>query len=265
MKALWTNDVHLEFLDERRRGLFLRKLGSTDADCILIAGDMGQASSIVSYLKEMEAILKRPVYFVLGNHDYYYGSIHSIRASVRNLVEQSRWLRWVTESGVTRLTDKTALIGHDGWGDGRFGNHISSRVELNDFLFIKELSGLSRKERLQRIGALGDETAQHFMKVLPEAFGAANHVVVLTHVPPFVEAAWYQGGHSGPDWLPFFACKAAGEVLRAAMQEHPDKQMTVLCGHTHGGGVSQILPNLVAHTGAARYGHPVAQGMFDWD
>ena len=264
MKALWTNDIHLEFLDDRKRRSFLRKLDRSDADCILIAGDIGQAPSIVSYLEEMEAILRRPIYFVLGNHDYYHGSIASTRASVRTLVTRSRWLRWVSETGVTRLTEKTALIGHDGWGDGRLGDYSSSGVELNDFLLIEELSGLSRGERLQRIGALGDEAARHLKKALPEAL-RSDHVVVLTHVPPFAEAAWHEGRHSGPDWLPFFSCKAAGDVLRTAMEDHPDKRMTVLCGHTHGGGVSQILPNLVAYTGAARYGHPVASGVFDWD
>lgn len=265
MKALWINDIHLEFLDDRRRRLFLSKLSRSAADCILIAGDIGPAPSVIPYLEEMEAILQRPIYFALGNHDYYYGSISSMRTSVRNLVTRSRYLRWVNESGVIKLSGQTALIGHDGWGDGRLGDFHSSGVELNDFLLIRELSGLSRQALLRRIETLGDEAADHVMAVLPEALNVADHVVVLTHVPPFVEAAWHRGAYSGPDWLPFFACKAVGDVLMAAMQDHPHKRMTILCGHTHGGGESQILPNLVAYTGAARYGHPVVQRVFDWD
>jgi len=265
MKVLWINDIHLEFLDDRKRKLFLSRLSRSEADCILIAGDIGQEPSVISYLEEMEAVLQRPVYFALGNHDYYYGSISSTRASVRDLDGRVRFLRWVNDSGTISLTPKTVLIGHDGWGDGRLGDFRSSRVELNDFLLIKELSGLSGQERLQRIMMLGDEAAQHFSKILPEALRVANHVVVLTHVPPFVEASWYRGRHSEPDFLPFFTCKAAGDVLKTAMEDHPDKQMTVLCGHTHGGGQSQILPNLVAYTGAARYGRPVVQRIFDWN
>jgi hypothetical protein len=30
--------------------------------------------------------------------------------------------------------------------------------------------------------------------------------------------------------------------------------MTVLCGHTHGNGVAQLMPNLTAYTGEASYG-----------
>ena len=263
MKALWTNDIHLEFLDNRGRRLFLRKLAGSDAECALIAGDIGQAPSLVAYLEEIEAVLQRPIYFALGNHDYYRGSIAETSASIRDLVKRSRWLRWVSDLPAIQLTAGTALVGHDGWGDGRLGDYHSSMVELSDFLYIKEVTGLSKSERLQRIGALGDEAAQHLTEVLPEAL-ASDHVVVLTHVPPWAEAAWHEGGHSGPEWLPFFSCKAVGEVLRATMLSHPNKEMTVLCGHTHGGGVSQILPNLVVYTGAARYGHPVAQGVFDW-
>jgi 3',5'-cyclic-AMP phosphodiesterase len=100
--------------------------------------------------------------------------------------------------------------------------------------------------------------------ILRKALNVADHVVVLTHVPPFVEAAWHRGAHSDPDWLPFFACKAAGDVLKNTMENHPHKRMTVLCGHTHGGGVSHILPNLVVYTGAARYGHPTIHRALEW-
>ena len=35
--------------------------------------------------------------------------------------------------------------------------------------------------------------------------------------------------------------------------------MTVLCGHTHGKGEVQILPNLIVKTGGADYGKPELQ------
>jgi predicted MPP superfamily phosphohydrolase len=264
MKVIWINDIHLEFLDHESRVRFMRRLARSDAESVLIAGDIGQSHSVVPFLKEMEAALERPIYFVLGNHDYYYGSISSTRTAIRNLVGSSHYLRWVTESDVTMIADMTALIGHDGWGDGRLGDS-SSRAELNDFLLIEELTGISRAERLQRLKALGDEAGCHFSEVLPQALRLADHVVVLTHVPPFAEATWYRGAHSEPDWLPFFACKAAGDVLKKMMNNHLHKRMTVLCGHTHGSGVSRILPNLVVYTGAARYSHPTIHKALELD
>jgi hypothetical protein len=136
---------------------------------------------------------------------------------------------------------------------------------LNDFLLITELAGLSRGDLLQQLHHLGNEAAEHFRTVLPKTLMSAENVVVLTHVPPFLEAAWYDGRYCDPDWLPFFSCKAVGDILSAVMQKHPDKRMTVLCGHTLGVGTSQILPNLVTMTGQARYGHPVIQEIFEWE
>jgi Icc protein len=84
-------------------------------------------------------------------------------------------------------------------------------------------------------------------------------------VPPWREAAWHRGKPSDDDWLPFFSCKAAGDVLEAAMRARPDREMLVLCGHTHGGGVARILPNLEVRTGEAKYGQPRIQGVIELD
>ena len=46
-----------------------------------------------------------------------------------------------------------------------------------------------------------------------QALERFEHVLVLTHVPPFREACWHEGRISGDDYLPYFACKATGDVL----------------------------------------------------
>jgi len=38
----------------------------------------------------------------------------------------------------------------------------------------------------------------------------------------------------------------------------------VLCGHTHGAGEAEILPNLRVLTAGARYGAPVVQRALEW-
>jgi len=265
MNALWINDIHLEFLDEQQLARFLNDLRNHKSDCILAGGDIAQAPSVSHYLSKLAAELQCPIYFVLGNHDYYYGSITAVRASISELVIGSHNLYWLNQTGIVRLTETTALVGHDGWGDGRLGDFHNSAVRLNDFLLIEELVGIPQEALLKQLHQLGDEAAEHFRALLPEALRVSNHVVVLTHVPPFLEAAWYDGRYCDPDWLPFFSCKVVGEVLKETMRAHPNKRMTVLCGHTHGGGISQILPNLVSHTGPANYGNASIQRVFKWD
>lgn len=46
------------------------------------------------------------------------------------------------------------------------------------------------------------------------------------------------------------------------MAERSDRSLTVLCGHTHGAGETQVMPNLLAITGGAEYGRPKVQRVF---
>jgi Icc protein len=50
-----------------------------------------------------------------------------------------------------------------------------------------------------------------------------------------------------------------GDVLVKIMREHLGYNLTVLCGHTHGGGETEILSNLYVKTGGAEYGEPKLQ------
>jgi hypothetical protein len=54
--------------------------------------------------------------------------------------------------------------------------------------------------------------------------------------------------------MPAFTCKAMGDVILEVAEANPGCNMTVLCGHTHGHGVADLLPNLRAYTGDAEYG-----------
>ena len=73
----------------------------------------------------------------------------------------------------------------------------------------------------------------------------------------------HEGRHSDDNWTPHFACGAVGEALAEIMAEHSDRSLTVLCGHTHGDGETQVMPNLLAITGGAEYGRPTVQWVFE--
>ena len=264
MKVLWLTDVHLDFPDANGLERFYRKLEKATADAILISGDIGQAPTVIEFLRQIQIAAQCPVYFVFGNHDYYYGSIASVRAQAAR-VFTSGPIKYASLAGIIPLTQTVCCVGHDGWGDSRNGNFLGSNVLLNDFELISELAGLPKLSLQKKLMQLGDEATMHLRTVLPDALAAFQHVILLTHVPPFPESAWWQGKPSGSDFLPFFSCKAMGDVLMEFIQKYPKKQMTVLCGHTHGSGIARILPNLIVYTGSARYGYPKIQKSFIWE
>lgn len=265
MRAAWLTDIHLNFLSEDDILRLLAAVNEHAPDAILIGGDIGDALRLPGYLRTIDLAVRCPVYFVLGNHDFYHGAVRSVRHMVREICADSNHLVYLPEAGVVPLNDEVALIGVDGWGDGRCGAYGQTRVLLNDFLLIEDLQGLTRDERLVRLMALGDAEAARACAHLPDALDQRRRVVFLTHVPPFREACWYKGQIANENFLPFFACKAVGDALLAAMDAQPaDRDLLVLCGHTHSGGSAQVRENVLALTGSTRYGAPVVQRVFEW-
>jgi len=262
VKVAWLTDIHLNFIKMPGIRDFCGKVREVGPDAVFLTGDIGEAPDVGAHLLTLERELHRPIYFVLGNHDFYKSTFAEVKEHIAGLVEDSRWLRWVSRDGVVELTPGTGLLGHEGWPDGRLGLAAGSPVMVSDFLLIGDLMGLPRGELFQRLNFLGDEAAQFFREKLPGALSRFQNLIVLCHVPPFREATWHEGKISNDDYLPHFSCKAVGEVLRDFMERHEDRTMTVLCGHTHGAGEAKILPNLLVKTGGARYGRPQIQEVF---
>ena len=268
MKLAWATDIHLNHATNAAQHRFYQAV-KDQADALLVTGDIAESPTIGRFLTAMTTLAERPCYFVLGNHDYYRGSIADTRFYVAQLVGEFKNLVYLNLAGVVELTPHTALVGHDGWADARLGDLEGSDVILNDFLLIEELScwkdsyTLDKPALRQVLRALGDEAARHLKAVLPLAAEKYPHVIVATHVPPFREATWHEGSPSSDDFLPFFACKAVGDVLLEAAQSHPGCQILVLCGHTHGGGEVQVLENLRVVTGPADYGKPKIQRIVE--
>jgi predicted phosphohydrolase len=263
MRLAWLTDVHLNFLKAWQLSSFCAEVVDASPDAVVLTGDLSEAPQLLGHLRLLEEHWSRPIYFVLGNHDYYRSSIASVRTDVVELTSKSKQLHWLQTSGVIRLSEHTVLVGHDGWADGRAGDYAHSNVMLNDYLLIRELVDPPSGTVLRQLQVLAAEAADHLRQVVPQALEMAPHVVVAIHVPPFAEACWHEGKISDDHWLPHFTCVAAGEVLLELMRTRPDRQMTVLCGHTHSGGTYQPLPNLVVHTGGAKYGQPALQRVLD--
>ena len=264
-RAVWLSDLHLDCVSPDAALACWDAVAQQAADWVLIGGDVGQAENVVPLLRQVAAVLDLPVAFVLGNHDYYRGSIDSVRAEVREACRHEPRLRYLSDSPPISLSERVALVGHDGWGDARAGDYATSEVLLNDYFLIEELARISREERRLRLNALGDEAAAHARRVLPQALATHEEAIFLTHVPPFREACWHEGQLSDDNWAPHFCCLALGAALREVMGSFPHRQLTVLCGHTHGRGEAEILPNLKVLTAGAEYGQPGIERVFDWD
>ena len=98
---------------------------------------------------------------------------------------------------------------------------------------------------------------------MPKCLAEFDESILLTHVPPLREACWHEGHISDDEWAPHFTCKAVGDAILEIMPRYPAKKLTVYCGHTHGSGTTEPLPNVRIVTGGATYGRPAISKVIE--
>jgi len=298
MKLAWTSDLHLVFLSppglcaDGNLRAWLQQLAGHPFDALAICGDISEAPHLQQHLALLENYVRRPIYFVLGNHDYYRGSIEQVLPALRTFTAGKRHLHCMDLSEHVELTPTTALVGHGCWGDGGYGDLESSRIILNDWKVIAELRrwrrgpwrldcldscGVCERDLMKmRVGpedldlesladklrALGQRAADHIREVLPKALKDKPRVVLLTHTPPFAPRC-VRTKMDWDSWAPHAGCKAAGDAIEEIMADFPNRRLLILSGHVHCSSQIQVTRNIEQRTAFARYGAPKIEETID--
>lgn len=259
-RLIWSTDVHLDHLPPQEWREFGQRTRSAypESQGWLLTGDIGDAPKLCDILEIVQAAYGGPVYFVLGNHDYYRGSFFSVDFRLERLCSQIEGLHWLRHGSV-ELCGNTRLVGVGGWYDAGYGDP-DSELRMSDFVLIEDLfeaQDHSRAELLRALRERADAAAVQLEMHLREAISeGAQELLIATHVPPFRESALHQGELPNDTWAPFFTSKATGDTLLRSARSHPQVTHTVLCGHTHSRSFYRPLENLTLHTAEARYGQP---------
>lgn len=273
-KLLWITDPHLNFLRDASAvqifGSYLNE--EQEFDAVVITGDIAEAPSVKPLLESFARGINKNIYFVLGNHDYYRGSIATVHESIRSLTQTK--LIWLDDAKSPILLDETtALVGQGGWYDGRLGNPIKSRVVMSDFELIKDfrphfhyrqwVDYEDRGDLLSVLRGMSKKQADDANQKLHAAAKVRKDIIFATHYPPFEGACWHEGTLSDSDWMPWFTSFSMGEMLAEVALDFPENKFTVLCGHTHSPGTYEHLPNLRVLTGKSVYGAPDIAGVLE--
>jgi predicted phosphohydrolase len=258
MTLVWLSDIHLDRATPDREEWFLDQLRKRRADTAILTGDTSHAPRLVADLQRIAEALSGPLWFVLGNHDHYGSGVGAVRDTVIALGETTAAARWLPPAGVVTLPDGRALVGVDGWADGRHGSPLTTPVVLNDDHLIAELAAQdSRRAKLVVRRTLADADAARLATLLDRAAVAGHRsILVATHVPPFVEALPPDSRIAHPDWYPVLVSGATGRVLRRFAADHPTIELEVLAGHSHRHHDTRLAPNLRVRVAEARYGDP---------
>lgn len=231
---------------------------------LIVTGDIAEGRTVADSLHDLREAYGGPVYFVLGNHDYYRAYFRTVDEDVLAASQRTAGLNWLRE-GPVFLDDETLLTGSGGFYDARYGDP-ESPLQLSDFMLIGELFEAldeSRARMHELLRERADSLMERFLsQVLPLLKDSkVRNVIVATHVPPFAEAAFHQGKGANRTWAPYFASKATGDTLLQLAADFPHVSFTTLCGHSHGDGVYTPASNLTVFTGRAQYGRPELAGV----
>lgn len=268
MKLCWVTDIHLNFIEIEARKKFYKKITDTDLDALLISGDITEAPTISECLLEMAEFIKKPIYFVLGNHDYYRATIDLVRQKITKLSKIEKLINWLPSTGPQILSEGIILLGQDGWADGRLGDFQNSPVSLVDSRLIADLFQekiLGKNQLLKKMQQLADNDAINLHKNIKEALKQdPNKILILTHVPPFKETSLYEGAISDDNYQPYFTSKATGDILMEVAIRYPLVEFLVFCGHTHHECTYKPLDNLLVRVGKAEYYYPELQDVIEF-
>lgn len=254
-KIAWATDTHLDRLTERDYQEYKEYLLELSPECLVISGDIAEGEVVCKTLSDFDETFDFPIYFVLGNHDFYFSSFAAVEENVRELVKQSKNLCWLSEKGVVKLNDSTVLIGIEGWGDARNGTLNLSEGATRDIMTISDYKTLNRQEIGKLLNSKGDQYANKLRPVLLKAVENYKNVILVTHVPPFVDVCFDRSFRViGEFKQPFYTCKAIGDLLLEVLTENPECHATVLCGHTHEKADVKILENLRVRVKESGYG-----------
>ena len=270
MRLAWASDIHLDSCDGATRREFAEECADR-SDALVITGDITNGRE-TSLFTTFAARYGKPVYFVLGNHDYWHRTFESVDLEYRDIGLSAANAHFLDAKDCFDIVPGVQLCGVSGWYDARFGN-LKSGFALNDWWHIQDLNDVRRFANPLRATGCGAELRKAFRVRAGQAARAATkklnattarHVFFATHFPPFAEATWHLGRRSEPDALPYYSSRVMGQALNSwAADADADRALTTLCGHSHSRGNYQALPNHTVRTAAAEYGRPGIEHVFE--
>lgn len=263
----WATDTHLDFLANQQNAFlnFAESLVKDNPTGVFLTGDISTAKGLILHLSQIERVVQRPIYFVLGNHDYYGGSIEQVRKAMRELGNTSQFLRYMPTMPYYALSPSTAVVGHDGWYDAYHGDWQGSTFQMPDWTAIHEFREINGNKAtiVTQARKLAFEGVTHIHDGIKKAVRYHKNIIILTHYPPFKESHIYQGRVGDDSAQPWFTSKMLGDVLLDASKAFPTHTFTVLAGHTHGQFSGKIRDNLLVNVGGAEYNQPKLQGLVE--
>lgn len=264
----WITDPHINFIcnvndSVRQMGSYLQQ--ELNCDTLIITGDISEGNRIIADVTELHNgwVSKggKNTFFVTGNHDYYRSSWNKLDSDLAFLNGTIGGPVCLNGCNVI-IDDKTAIVGNSGWYDADCGNPY--KLGMSDWSLVEEYAQTGGMKDLIIETSRAHANVQNVQLItrVQELYNSGiRKITLLTHIPPWREAAWHMNSYSDDTWAPWMTNLQLGRMLCAIVDQLPELNVQVLCGHTHSSGKYQPHPRIVCLTGRADYGNVVISGF----
>lgn len=185
MKIQLISDIHLDVRDHEAPV-------ETDADVCLIPGDLHELDHGIAFIEAM--LCRRPVLYLLGNHEAYTSSIDRVSALFRQHMSRLDGFHFMDRR--TLAFDGVRFIGATLWTDINRGHPLSMMQAtglVKDYLYIDNAEGTDRVQPAEILKRHQQDLA--FIRQELERPWAGKTVVVTHHAPSFQSCAGRFANH----------------------------------------------------------------------
>lgn len=253
-KFFWFTDLHLDKVLPWTLARFIAHIVKENPAGVFLTGDISNGLLTPWHLKLLAIFIKCPIYFVLGNHDYFFHSLEGMHDKIRQVCQSYPNLIWLTESGVIRINDEVALVGTEGWYSADNGKPEYLQFTFDWFMTDDFRSMPNMNARIDKWRSMADASAQDIRSKLEMAIEQGYKTIfIATHVPCWSEATRDVGTMLERFWLPYNTNLRLGKAIEEVMIQHKKKHAIVIAGHCHTENWIYVSRNVECKVQKAKY------------
>jgi len=233
-KYVWLSDTHLSMsVVPAMKRRFIDRITSIKADGLIITGDISNGLWLESDLRYLAEHHPKPIYFVLGNHDYYWRHMGSVHEDVRRLCKEYTNLLWLSgQDNPIAIAPGVSLVGHEGWFDANCGDRDSTWWAIDRALNFDFWRVGDHVDQIYMWRQMSKMSADFIESMVESASKTSDVIYVATHFPPWPEASRADGKILEKLWYAYNTNTTLGKRLEK-LASSTRSQIVVLAGHTH--------------------------------